>query len=265
MRPSDCLTAAEALVLQKPVVSTGRETLKLALSELIARKGISVRVEKIRWTSMVILSPAREKASNHHWDPVLQAAYDLTVEACGSEREVSVTQLAGTIRRRYPAETVKHSFKWLKVVPSLVSKGLAETRKEKALLFIPVTRLGLTARGQARLVDLESQLRRAEEIPEMAKSNPSAAAALLASLGGVAILVDTLKSKRAEIARLLQPEHADGGAADMLPIFMADGGMHVADSSLDTAIDCFGAFDGAGGFDAGGGFDGGGGGDGGGS
>lgn len=205
------LTAPEALILLNPNQPQGREALKLALTELLARRIITLRQEQrsgflgsVQNTDLLQAAP--DASQRLAGETPLQAALNLLTP--GIEMEMS--QVVQQAHQAFGADL--SGFQKQVILPALVQRGLLETCTQKVLWVIPVTRYCHTTNGTITKERLENQMAQAQLLPEMLDSNPAEAAALVFGLGSAALLVSEVRAQSARLSQALRehPSGADG-------------------------------------------------------
>ena len=205
MQPNP-LTAPEALVLLNPNQEQSRTALKLAMTELLARRLMSMRSEEEKGflgfkqkTDFIQLAPtATQKLADL---PVLQVI-SATLDKVGEvSREVSMAQFIQQAYKDFGYDF--SSFQAKHILPALVEKGLLEPRQEKMLLLFRVTRYDYTPAGEALKQQLDDQMAQARTVPVWLDSEPAQATALLISLGSAVLLIDELRAHYARLSQTL--------------------------------------------------------------
>jgi hypothetical protein len=93
------------------------------------------------------------------------------------------------------------------IVPQLVTRGLLEERR---VLFL--THYKRTAAGDAEESRIAADIARARTIPELIRSNPAEAAAIVLAVGSTILLVGELRPYYRQISEAMRPPPGTGGA-----------------------------------------------------
>ncbi len=208
------LTAPEALILRNPNQPQGREALKLALTELLARRILTMRHEEKKGflgsvQSIDLLQRTPEASQQLPTGSPLQAVLGL-LSGAGMEMNQVVEQAQKTFGSDFSGFQQNH------ILPALVKRGLLETCTEKVLWVIPVTRYCHTPTGELTRQRLETQITQAHSLPDLLDNDPAQAAALVFSLGSAALLVGEIRAHSARLSQALR-DHSSG--ADGMPLF----------------------------------------------
>src|SRR3984957_16645950 len=218
---NNALSPAEAFVLLSLPRYDSRKALKLALMGLLAQRRLRMESEDrpgvFRIRHIVHLHVAADALGGGA--PIEESVLSVVraAEPAGLMADVVKQSM-----RRYGKALL--GFVRDYVGPALVRRGLAEVQRTRLLGFIPSTRFGRTAAGEAEKIRLENAMSDARAIPQFLDSDPAQAVALAAVLGGALFLVDELRPFYQAIAEAMR-QRGDSGDA---PI--GDGG------SFDFAI-----------------------------
>ncbi len=228
------LTAAEALVLLDPENSSGREAFKVTLLSLIAQG--TLRIEERVETHMEGAPTFNHVliASVPPNPPAHVSAMLRTVKSALDH--YGIVTVVGLARQEYGRNL--NGFKDGYVVPALMARRLLKKDKKWLLGLIPLPSISLTASGETERRRLSQTMEQARTLPEMLKSHPERAVALVAALGGAIFLVSQLQSYYGEIAAAMRTPMPDNSAVlnSATAMFMTSGLGGLGASSL-------GAFD----------------------
>ena len=200
------LTPGEALVLLEPNKRQGRETIKVSLMWLLAKRCLTARLED----KPGFMGRFFTKTTRLHPSDRLPA--DLSSE---------MNDLMQLVRRTgYMDDFVKAAhiqygndlagFRIRHLVPSLLKRRLIEARTEPFLMVFSRTRYYRTRSGDALRQQIEALFTHAREIPGYLDNSPAQAAAVAATLGSLIFLVPELRPHFTEIAQTMRrPVGAD--------------------------------------------------------
>jgi hypothetical protein len=243
------LSPAESLFLLKPNRTPARETVKVTLLSLIAQGMVRMEERETRWLlgkkKTVYMWPRNIAGSI---PPHAAALLDLVRAA--QDDTGSMADFAKRAQKAYGAnlEAFNRDF----IVPALLSRGLIEERR--ILIFRIYKR---TPAGDAEESRIASDIARARTIPELIRSNPAEAAAIILAVGSTILLVSELRPYYRQISEVMRAQtaatdFADGGGDSPVPLLDSSSShpthpMHPGDpAQLDAAA--LGGFD-HGGFD----------------
>jgi hypothetical protein len=95
------------------------------------------------------------------------------------------------------------------IIPRLMTRGLIEDR---SILFL--RRYKRTAAGDAEASRIAADIARARTIPELLRSNPAEAAAIVLAVGGTILLVNELRPYYRQISEAMRPPPGVDGSSD---------------------------------------------------
>ncbi len=203
------LSAAANLVLLEPA-SKGKDAMKAALKELIARRCVSLGSSQHRGLfghqrSVVTLQV-------HHrvvvQDSGLAELRRTLIDVSRSGKDLA--QILRALQRHYGNGYAKYLDGF--VMPALLRGGLMQWREATFLWVFKQRRAALTAQGQQRQRDLHQQMDRARMQAGQGGSSPQEMAAMIASLGAAVILLPELwpQWRRLEQGLRVPPDGGDG-------------------------------------------------------
>jgi hypothetical protein len=237
------LTPAETLLLWKPKTA-GRDLLKASLLSLVVRGIVRLDAQEVRGMFRTKRVLHARLASMPQQSPAHVESLIEVVRAAETDGG-TLDDLVKRARRAYGAnlDHYRHDH----VAPPLIVRGLIE---QKRLLFARYYRP--TRDGAAEQARIESDVRKARELPELLASDPAQAAAVALGLGGTILLVPELKPyfRKIDQATRSVADGGDGGVAGFdfgLMTTGGDGGLFASPDG--TAFDAFDA--GLASFDAG--------------
>jgi hypothetical protein len=198
------LSPAESLFLLKPNRTPARETVKVTLLSLLAQ-GL-VRMEEqttrrfFRTKTTVYVRPTGKRAAL----PAHAAALlDLVQVAQGG----TMADLVTRVQKAYG--TSLNGFNRDFIIPALLSRGLIE---EGRILFFKTYKR--TPAGDGEESRIASDIARARTIPELIRSNPAEAAAIILAVGGTILLVSELRPHYRQISELMRTQSGTTDGSD---------------------------------------------------
>jgi hypothetical protein len=198
------LSPAESLFLLKPNRTPARETVKVTLLSLLAqglvRLDEQVTKRFIGTRKTVYVRPTRRP------EPALPAhAVSLLDQVRAAQAETgSMSDVVKRARRAYGSSL--NGFNRDFIIPQLMTRGLMEARR---VLFL--RHYKRTPAGDAEESRIAADIARARSIPELLRSNPAEAAAIVLAVGGTILLVSELRPFYRQISEAMRPP---GGGAD---------------------------------------------------
>jgi hypothetical protein len=198
------LSPAESLFLLKPNRTPARETVKVTLLSLIAQglvrleEQVTKRFLGTRKTIFVRPTAAKVPALPAH------AASLLAQVRAAQAGAGSMDELVKLARQAYGTNLGRFNRDF--IVPGLVTRGLLERRR---VLFVPHYKR--TQAGDAEEGRIAADIARARTIPDLIRSNPAEAAAIVLAVGGTILLVGELRPYYRQISEAMRPPPgADG-------------------------------------------------------
>jgi hypothetical protein len=217
------LTPAESLFLLKPNRTPARETVKVTLLSLLAQGAVRMEEQETRRffgkKKIVYVRPTGKRAA---LPPHASALLDLVHAAQGSSG--TMADLVTRAQKRFGAQLAGFNRDF--IVPALLSRGLIE--EGRILLFRTYKR---TPAGDAEESRIASDIARARTIPELLRSNPAEAAAIILAVGGTILLVNELRPHYRQISEVMRTQTASTGTSDSA----GDSSVPLWDSSPDAA------------------------------
>jgi hypothetical protein len=200
------LSPAESLFLLKPNRTPARETVKVTLLSLLAQGAVRME-EKARrrlfgTKKTVYVRPTAKRAA---LPPHAAALLDLVHVAQGYSG--SMADLVTRAQKAYG--TNLNGFNRDFIIPALLSRGLIE--EHRILLFRTYKR---TPAGDAEETRIASDIARARTIPELMRSNPTEAAAIILAVGGTILLVNELRPYYRQISDVMRAQIPSADSAD---------------------------------------------------
>jgi hypothetical protein len=232
------LSPAESLFLLKPNRTPARETVKVTLLSLLAQGAVRMEEQKTRrffGTKKTVY--VRPTAKRPALPPHAAALLDLVHVAQGYSG--SMADLVTRAQKAYGTNLTRFHRDF--IVPALLSRGLIE---EGRILLVKTYKR--TAAGDAEESRIANDIARARTIPELIRSNPAEAAAIILAVGGTILLVSELRPYYRQISEVMRAQTAstDGSdsGGDGSPIWTSsDTPAQPGDQHLDAAG--VGAFD----------------------
>jgi hypothetical protein len=198
------LSPAESLFLLKPNRTPARETVKVTLLSLLAQGAVRMEEQTTRrffgTKKTVYVRPTEKRPAL----PKHAAALLDLVHAAQGETG-SMTDFVKRVQKVYG--TNLEGFNRDFIVPALLSRGLIEERR--VLLFRTHKR---TSAGDAEESRIASDIARARTIPELIRSNPAEAAALILAVGGTILLVNELRPYYRQMSEVMRAQSASDGS-----------------------------------------------------
>jgi hypothetical protein len=200
------LSPAESLFLLKPNRTPARETVKVTLLSLLAQG--MVRMEE-RETRRLF----GKKKTVYMWPRNIagsippHAAALLDLVRAAQDDTGSMADFAKRAQKAYGANLEKFNRDF--IVPALRSRGLIEERR--ILLFRVYKR---TPAGDAEESRIASEIARARTIPELIRSNPAEAAAVILAVGSTILLVSELRPYYRQISEVMRTQTTDASGGD---------------------------------------------------
>jgi hypothetical protein len=204
--PMAPLSPAESLFLIKPNRTPARETVKVTLLSLLAQGAVRMEEQATRrffgTKKTVYVRPTGKRAA---LPPHAAALLDLVRAAQGDTG--SMTDFVKRVQKAYGKnlEGFNRDF----IVPALLARGLIEERR--VLLFRTYKR---TPAGDAEESRIASDIARARTIPELIRSNPAEAAALILAVGGTLLLVNELRPYYRQMSEVMRAQTASTDGSD---------------------------------------------------
>ncbi len=204
--PMAPLSPAESLFLIKPNRTPARETVKVTLLSLLAQGVVRMEEQATRrffgTKKTVYVRPTGKRAA---LPPHAAALLDLVRAAQGDTG--SMTDFVKRVQKAYGKnlEGFNRDF----IVPALLARGLIEERR--VLLFRTYKR---TPAGDAEESRIASDIARARTIPELIRSNPAEAAALILAVGGTLLLVNELRPYYRQMSEVMRAQTASTDGSD---------------------------------------------------
>jgi hypothetical protein len=200
------LSPAESLFLLKPNRTPARETVKVTLLSLLAQG--MVRMEE-RQTRRFF----GKKKTVYMWPrniagrlpPHAAALLDLVRTA--QDDTGSMADFAKRAQKAYGANLEKFNRDF--IVPALLSRKLIEERR--ILIFRTYKR---TLAGDAEESRIAGDIARARTIPDLLRSNPAEAAAIVLAVGSTILLVSELRHRYRQISEMMRAQAASTDSAD---------------------------------------------------
>ena len=192
------LSPAESLFLLKPNRTPARETVKVTLLSLLAQ-GL-VRLEEqvtkrfIGTRKTVHVRPTRRPV------PALPAhAASLLDQVRAAQAYTgSMSDVVKRARQAYGSSLNRFNRDF--IIPRLLTRGLIEGR---SVLFL--RRYKRTPAGDAEESRIAADIARARSIPELLRSNPAEAAAIVLAVGSTILLVSELRPYYRQISEAMRP------------------------------------------------------------
>jgi hypothetical protein len=219
------LSPAESLFLLRPNRTPARETLKVTLLSLLAQGAVRMEEQATRrffgTKKTVYVRPTGKRvALPRHTSALL----DLVHVAQGYSG--SMADLVTRAQKAYGTNLTGFNRDF--IVPALLSRGLIEERR--ILLFKTYKR---TPAGDAEESRIASDIARARTIPELLRSNPAEAAAIILAVGGTILLVSELRPYYRQMSEVMRAQTAsadssDSGGDSSAPLWDSTG-THAAD------------------------------------
>jgi hypothetical protein len=243
------LSPAESLFLLKPNRTPARETVKVTLLSLIAQGAVRIEEQKTRrffgTKKTVYVRPTAKRAA---LPPQAAALRDLVQVAQGDSG--SMTDLVKRVQRAYGTNLAGFNRDF--IVPALRSRGLIE---EGRILFFKTYKR--TPAGDAEESRIAGDIARARTIPELIRSNPAEAAAIILAVGGTILLVGELRPYYRQMSEVMRAQTASSDASDSggdsVPLWDSTGPSadpaHQADPAHHLDAAGLGAFDPSSGLD----------------
>ncbi len=238
------LSPAESLFLLKPSRTPARETVKVTLLSLLAQGLVRMEEQKTRrffgTKKTVYVRPTGKRPAL----PKHAAALLDLVEAAQGDTG-SMTDFVKRVQKAYGTNLERFNRDF--IVPALLSRGLIEERR--VLVFRTYKR---TPAGDAEESRIASDIARARTIPELIRSNPAEAAALILAVGGTILLVSELRPYYRQMSEVMRAQTAstDGSdsGGDSTPLWDSAGSpagdpAHQADPTRHLDAAGLGAFD----------------------
>jgi hypothetical protein len=200
------LSPAESLFLLKPNRTPARETVKVTLLSLVAQGAVRMEERETRRffgkKKTVYVRPTNKRAA---LPPHAAALRDLVQAAQGDSG--SMTDLVKRAQKAFGQNLAGFNRDF--IVPALRSRGLVE--EGRILLFRTCKR---TAAGDAEERRIASDIARARTIPELIRSNPAEAAAIILAVGGTILLVGELRPYYRQMSEVMRTQAASSDASD---------------------------------------------------
>jgi hypothetical protein len=198
------LSPAESLFLLKPNRTPARETVKVTLLSLLAQGAVRMEEQATRRffgnkKTVYVRPTGKRPALPRH----AAALLDLVQAAQGDSG--SMTDFVKRVQKAYGRnlEGFNRDF----IVPALLARGLIEERR--VLLFRTYKR---TPAGDAEESRIASEIARARTIPELIRSNPAEAAAIILAVGGTILLVNELRPYYRQMSDVMRGQTASDGS-----------------------------------------------------
>jgi hypothetical protein len=200
------LSPAESLLLLKPNRTPARETVKVTLLSLLAQGAVRMEEQQTRrffgTKKTVYVRPTAKRAA---LPPHAAALLDLIHVAQGYSG--SMADLVTRAQKAYG--TNLNGFNRDFIVPALLARGLIE--EGRILLFKTYKR---TPAGDAEESRIANDIARARTIPELIRSNPAEAAAIILAVGGTILLVSELRPYYRQISDLMRAQTSSTDGSD---------------------------------------------------
>jgi hypothetical protein len=200
------LSPAESLFLLKPNRTAARETVKVTLLSLIAQglvrldEQVTKRFIGSKKTVYVRPTAAKVPALPAH------AASLLAQVRAAQARSGTMDDLVKLAREAYGASLTRFNRDF--IVPRLKTRRLLDERR---FLFVPYYKR--TPAGDVEESRIAADIARARTIPELIRSNPAEAAAIVLAVGSTILLVSELRPYYRQISEAMRaPPGADGSA-----------------------------------------------------
>jgi hypothetical protein len=219
------LSPAESLFLLKPNRTPARETVKVTLLSLLAQGMVRMEERQTRrffGKKKTVYMWPRNIAG--HLPPHAIALLDIVRAA--QDDTGSMADFAKRAQKDYGAnlEAFNRDF----IVPALLLRGLIEERR--VLIFRTYKR---TTAGDAEESRIASDIARARTIPQLLRSNPAEAAAIILAVGSTILLVNELRPHYRQISEVVRAQTASTDASDGggdMPVTLWDStGSHAPD------------------------------------
>jgi hypothetical protein len=200
------LSPAESLFLLKPNRTPARETVKVTLLSLLAQGMVRMEERQTRWL-------LGKKKTVYIWPrdiagplpPHATALLDLVRDA--QDDTGSMSDFAKRAQKAYGPNLARFNRDF--IVPALLSRGLIEERR--VLLFKTYKR---TPTGDAEESRISAEIARARIIPELLRSNPAEAAAIILAVGSTILLVSELRPYYRQISEVMRAQTGSTNSAD---------------------------------------------------
>ena len=208
--PNAALSAPEALVLMSLPRYDAAKVLKTGFMGLIAQGLLRLETEDKPGLLRTRHIPHLKVAASIPED-LSPIAASLVQVARGAEPDGLMKNIVAQSRREFGSRLL--GFVQDRVIPSLVGRGLAESRDKRLLGFIPTHVFVRTIAGETEKIRLENAMREAKTIPRYLDSDPVKVAALVLAAGSTIILIEELRPFYDQLSRSLSPRDgaADGG------------------------------------------------------
>jgi hypothetical protein len=220
------LSPAESLFLLKPNRTPARETVKVTLLSLLAQ-GL-VRLEEqvtkrfIGTRKTVYVRPTQRPV------PALPAHAASLLDQVRAAQAYTGSMSDVVTRARQAYGSGLNRFNRDFIIPRLLTRGLIEGR---SVLFL--RRYKRTPAGDAEESRIAADIARARSIPELLRSDPAEAAAIVLAVGSTILLVNELRPYYRQISEAMR---TPGGGADYSDSSGGDGSLPFWSSSdPDTA------------------------------
>jgi hypothetical protein len=202
-------SAPESYLLLHGPSASGRQALKLALTELVAggqarldrREARTLGFRRSVPTLALGRAPIRPLRA-----PVRTVLLELERAAAG-RGPVDVSKLVERVRATYGS---LDGYRDRAVLPSLVEAGLCTEARHRLLWIIPVVRRSLTPQGEAARLELaELQRRGPDELRGRSDDQPGTALAYAGAAGAAVLLMPELFPELRELERIRRQGGAD--------------------------------------------------------
>ncbi|HKM65219.1 MAG TPA: hypothetical protein VJY39_22295 [Acidisphaera sp.] len=201
------ISPAEAMVLLNPRRVRANQVFKVTLTSLALQKVVAIKTTRMLPRLFGRIGKVTRVSVNEipadGLPPPAAAVLGLVKAGRGSR--------IGTFMRRARALYGKNLRGFLTdvVEPALVSRGLLESHEGKGRLASTTHRRKLTPAGKAEGARLRKAIDRGRSLPVLLTADPKEAAAIVASLGGLILLIDELKPHYKDISNALRSHGAD--------------------------------------------------------